>query len=215
MRRVIAAVAAVVLGALAGCSANSQSTTGSGGSATGTTLHIIVEDQIGVLIGGELLGSSSTGFDRIDGDLKLQSPGLWKGTVLGTADRTMTVAVLGDACETKLVGTQLLEAIATTGTFAEGRNLRIALSPLEDPSYATPPQCSLSQHYKAENGKEWLYFHLDAYRDAGMEVKLPPSPGGTWTWAFAPDPDPSYPGGCGGIDFVRCTHKTTLTVEYR
>ena len=218
MRPFTAVSALLVVGTLlAACGAhNSQSVSGSGGTASGTTLHISLVDKTSALIGGEVLGSASSGFDRIDGDLVPDGPGTWRGTVTGTAERTINVVVLDDDCKTSLAGTQQLEVVATKGTFEEGRNLRIVLSPISPPSYTKYPECTASNpKEKAANGIEWLWFYLDGYKDAGMEVKLPPSPGGTWKWEFNPSGTPGYPGGCGEFEFLRCSQNTTLTVEYR
>ncbi|MNC95314.1 hypothetical protein D3C83_124050 [compost metagenome] len=55
-RRFTTAGAVIVAGALlAGCG-NRQFTTPSSGSASGTTLHISVVDEVTALIGGEILG---------------------------------------------------------------------------------------------------------------------------------------------------------------
>ena len=218
MRPFTVVSAVVVVGALlASCSAhNSQSVSGSGGTASGTTLQISIVDKTSALIGGDIFGSASSGFDRIDGDLVQDGAGTWRGTVTGTAERTINVVVLDDDCKTSLAGTQQLEAVATKGTFEEGRNLRIVLSPLGPPSYSTYPECTASNPKdKAANGIEWLWFYLAAYKDAGMEVKLPPSPGGTWEWEFNPSETAGYPGGCGDLELFRCTQTTKLTVEYR
>ena len=213
-RRLTRAGAVIVASALlAGCG-NSQFTTPSSGSASGTTLHISIVDDVTALIGGEILGSSSSGFDRIDGDLFLKSPGRWEGTVTGRAEREIEVIVLDDHCAASLEGTQQLEVVATKGSFDEGRNLRLVLSPLSPPSYTTYPDCAKGDKETAANGIEWLWFYLDSYKDAGMEIKLPASTG-AWTWEFNPNPNPGYAGGCGDFEFLNCEHTTTVTVEYR
>jgi hypothetical protein len=202
---------------LSGCIPNSQSgSRSSAGAPVGTTLHMSLKDDVGALIGGELLGAAESGFDQLVGDLAQTGDGKWRGVVTGSADRSIETSILGTQCKDKLSGTQQIEVVGTRGTYAEGRNLRLALTPVSPPSYKSYPSCNPpSVKPKAPNGIEWLDFYLDAYQDAGMDVKLPDKPGGTWKWELAPNPNPGYPGGCGGLDVLRCERTTTLTVEYR
>lgn len=202
--------------ALAGCAPDSQTTSRSSGAPAGTTLQLSLTDHIGVQIGGELLGSFESGFDGLVGDLVETGSGSWRGVVTGTAERKIQVSILGTMCDTSLKGTQQLEAVATRGTYADGRNLRLVLTPLKAPQYTTFPSCNAPEVMEeAPNGIEWLWFYFDAYRGVGIEVKLPDKPGGTWTWELAPNPNPGYPGGCGSLDVLRCEHRTELKVSYR
>lgn len=201
---------------LSGCGPNSQSVSrSSAGAPVGTTMHMSLKDDFGALIGGELLGAAGSGFDQLVGDLAETGDGTWRGVVTGSADRSIQTIVLGTECKDELLGTQQIEVVGTRGSYAEGRNLRLAFTPVSPPSYKTYPSCNPPPvKPKARNGIEWLDFYFDAYQDEGMDVKLPDKPGGTWTWECAPNPNPGYPG-CGGLDVLQGFRTTTLTVEYR
>jgi hypothetical protein len=216
-RRGLAAGSIVLLlvTALSACWADIRTESRSSKAATGTTLRLSVVDDFNVIIGGELFGTTSDGIDRIDGDLLQVKPGTWRGTVTGKAERTMYVVILDQKCESTVSGTQQLEVVATTGRFGEDRNLRLELSPVGPPSYAEYPSCNApGTKETAANGTEWLWFHLDDYKNAGMTVHLPASPGGTWTWTLAYNPNGGYSSGC-GLEIVECERVTTVTVEYR
>jgi hypothetical protein len=215
-RFVFGALLLALAAALTGCLPNEQSVTRGEGDSNGTTLRLSVVDHVAALLGGSVLGGLSSGFDRIDGDLALVTPGTWRGTVTGKSERTIEVIVMDAHCKTELKGTQRLDAVATSGRFAEGRNLRIVLTPASAPNYSAYPTCNAPPVKEtAPNGIEWLDFYLDAYQGSGMEVRLPDKPGGKWEWEFSPNPNPGYPG-CGAAQvFAQCSHTTTLTVEYR
>lgn len=209
------AVLLVLVTVLTACNWPPRETVAPGGGSHGTTLRLSVKDDVAATLGAEALGGLEDGFDRIDGDLALVRPGTWRGSVTGSSERTIEINVLEFKCKTSLKGTQRLDAVATTGQYPEGRNLRIVLNPVSAPTYAAYPTCNAPPvKKKAANGIEWLDFYLDAYR-TGMDVYLPAKPGGRWEWEFSPHPNHFYYG-CGDPKiFALCSHTTTLTVEYR
>ena len=221
-RRVAPAIQLLLALMLAACippSSQSVSQT-SASPPVGTTLHMSLKDEFSALIGGELLGAAEAGYDQLVGDLAETWDGKWRGVVTASADRTIRTFILGTNCDTALTGTQQGEVVATRGTYAEGRNLRLVLTPKSAPNYTTYPSCDQPPvKVKAPNGIEWLWFYFEDYRGSNLDVHLPDKPGGTWKWEFAPgEPDfldePPSRGGC-EAEFLQCSHTTTLTVEYR
>ncbi len=188
--------------------------------ATGNTLHIKLVDKIGAVIGAELLGAAEGGTDELEGDLTAAGSGNWRGTVTATSDRTIQTNVLGTTCDTALTGSQEMDVVATRGSYAENRNLKLVLTPKAAPVYSSYPECDQPPvKVKASNGIEWLWTYLEEYRGGDILVRLPDKPGVTWEWEFGPHPAAQHyypdPGGCGDLQLIHCSHKTTLTVEYR
>ncbi|GAA1952638.1 hypothetical protein [Microbacterium deminutum] len=216
LRRIAAGGVVIALVAtLAACISNGQSVRRSTGSSDGTTLHLSLADDFRAMMGGKVLGGAEAGEDRLDGDLIQVKPGMWRGTVTGRTQRDILVTVMDQKCETSVKGSQKIDVVARSGKYAEGRNLRLALTPVKPPTYSTYPTCNQPVvKEKASNGIEFLWFYFDAYRGKAMDVHLPPPPGGTWNWDYAPNPNPGYPSGCGDL-IARCEHSTTLKVEYR
>jgi len=184
----------------------------SGGASARTTLHMKLTDEFGAFVGGELLGSAEQGVDQLVGDLAQSADGTWRGVVTGTAKRTISTKVMGTDCNTELSGTQQIEVVGTPGSYGNGKNLRLAFSPVKPPSYDTVPLCDQAAvQPTAKNGIEWLAFYFDAYQDAGLDVHLPDKPGGTWTDDHAQTgPDPCK----ARVLQIGCARTTTLTVEY-
>ena len=180
-------------------------------------MHMILKDIVAASVGpGVLIGASQEGFDQIVGDLT-ETGGAWRGVVTGTAKRSIYTVVMDTECKTELSGTQQIELVGTRGTYAEGTNFRLGLSPVKPPSYTSYPKCNYAQtRPKAKNGIEWLDFYFDAYQGEGLDVHLPDRPGGTWEKKDMTYNARSY-SPCGAVPYelARCSRDTTLTVTYK